>query len=396
MLENLRCASDRRGRLGYLGSLVRPRDVPLPPAAVAAVHEFGLVDALDRKPTELSYGRRRLVAIARSVACGGSFLLLDEPVAGLGGAEADELATLIRRLVDDWNLGVLVIEHDVSFVMSVCDEITVLDFGEQIAYGSPDAVRADPRVLAAYLGTADAPAATDVRDRTVSIVALARPRSGEPEVAVNLDGYVVVDDFFGAPYVDVDEERADPLPHRYVHGGFAGTDTRFSCYFPPAEEYRDRMFHAIEGGLGGQESFHSTPVADLLGMGIRSVFHLGGYIVESNQGHIGPSPCAKAGDDPTIYGYRGRVESRSDFRAHRGTRCTAARPPTSTSTAVAVAPIGVRSPSPTPTCGMAPTSSTAPDRSAPSARTTTSPPPGGGSTAPGSTWCASSGPASPN
>jgi ABC-type branched-subunit amino acid transport system ATPase component/branched-subunit amino acid ABC-type transport system permease component len=155
VLENLRCASDRRNVWGYLGSLIRPQDTPLPPAAVAAVHDFALVDALDRKPTELSYGRRRLVAIARAVASGGSFLLLDEPVAGLGGGEVEELATLVRGLATDWNLGILVIEHDVGFVMSVCDEITVLDFGEQIAYGPPDQVRGDSRVLAAYLGTAD-------------------------------------------------------------------------------------------------------------------------------------------------------------------------------------------------------------------------------------------------
>ncbi|HEX5587225.1 MAG TPA: ATP-binding cassette domain-containing protein, partial [Acidimicrobiia bacterium] len=161
VLENLRCASDRRTVGGYFGALVHPKEAPLPPAALAAVHEFGLTDALDRKPTELSYGRRRLVAIARSVACGGSFLLLDEPVAGLGGAEVEELATLVRRLVDDWNLGVLVIEHDVSFVMSVCDDITVLDFGQQIAHGTPDEVRNDPRVLGAYLGQVDTNVTTD-------------------------------------------------------------------------------------------------------------------------------------------------------------------------------------------------------------------------------------------
>ena len=80
---------------------------------------------------------------------------------GLGGAEVEELATLIRRLVDDWNLGVLVIEHDVSFVMSVCDDIAVLDFGQQIAYGAPDEIRNDPRVLGAYLGQVEPDVTTD-------------------------------------------------------------------------------------------------------------------------------------------------------------------------------------------------------------------------------------------
>ncbi|HEX5587224.1 MAG TPA: hypothetical protein VFZ17_07955 [Acidimicrobiia bacterium] len=126
---------------------------------------------------------------------------------------------------------------------------------------------------------------------------------------MDVDGYVVEDDFFGKPYIDVDEQRTDPLPHRFVHGGFEGTDTRFTFYFPPADVYRGRLLQPIEGGLGGQESFHGTPVAQLLGMGMHSVFRLGGFMVESNQGHIGPSQCAKAGDDATIYAYRATAES---------------------------------------------------------------------------------------
>jgi ABC-type branched-subunit amino acid transport system ATPase component len=152
LLENFRCASDRRDVWGYLSSLVRPSNPPLSPAARAAVREFDLEAHLDVKPTALPYGRRRLTAIARAVASGGSLLLLDEPAAGLSDVEVRELAALVRRLARDWNLGILVIEHDVGFVMSVCDEIVVLDFGEQIATGSPDSIRADQRVRDAYLG----------------------------------------------------------------------------------------------------------------------------------------------------------------------------------------------------------------------------------------------------
>jgi len=78
--------------------------------------------------------------------------LLDEPAAGLSAPETVELATVVRRLAQEWKLGILVIEHDMSFVMSVCDRITVLEFGRQIATGTPAEIRANPAVVAAYLG----------------------------------------------------------------------------------------------------------------------------------------------------------------------------------------------------------------------------------------------------
>ncbi|MBK5333782.1 MAG: hypothetical protein JJD93_17530 [Ilumatobacteraceae bacterium] len=84
-----------------------------------------------------------------------SVLLLDEPAAGLGEAEASELGHLVRRLADDWGMGILLVEHDVNFVMNVCDDIVVLDFGQRIAAGSPDAIRRDPKVIAAYLGQSE-------------------------------------------------------------------------------------------------------------------------------------------------------------------------------------------------------------------------------------------------
>ncbi|MEA3218124.1 MAG: hypothetical protein QOJ19_4280, partial [Acidimicrobiia bacterium] len=84
-----------------------------------------------------------------------SILLLDEPAAGLGDAETKELAHLVRRLADDWGMAVLLVEHDMNFVMSVCDEIVVLDFGAKIAEGPRETVRNDPLVIAAYLGQSD-------------------------------------------------------------------------------------------------------------------------------------------------------------------------------------------------------------------------------------------------
>jgi sulfate-transporting ATPase len=119
---------------------------------ISAIREFGLGDDLHREVQDLSYGKRRLLAIARAVATQPSVLLLDEPAAGLGDAEGAELAHLVRRLADDWGMAILLVEHDMNFVMAVCDDIVVLDFGRRIAEGAPDVVRRDQRVIAAYLG----------------------------------------------------------------------------------------------------------------------------------------------------------------------------------------------------------------------------------------------------
>ena len=127
----------------------------LPPTAVAAVRGFDLEPHLDDTPDELPYGRRRLVGIARTVASGPSIAMLDEPAAGLDETESLELAQLIRRLADERNMGVLLVEHDVNLVMSTCDRVVVIDFGRVIASGPPDEVRDDPQVRGAYLGYAE-------------------------------------------------------------------------------------------------------------------------------------------------------------------------------------------------------------------------------------------------
>jgi ABC-type branched-subunit amino acid transport system ATPase component/branched-subunit amino acid ABC-type transport system permease component len=150
--ENLRAASDTRDRMAYITNLLRPGNKPLPAAAVAAVREFGLERELELRPTDLPYGRRRLVAVARAVASEPSILLLDEPAAGLDEQETRELAELVRGLARNWGIGVLVVEHDMSFVMTTCDRLTVLDFGATIASGATLDVRDDPNVIAAYLG----------------------------------------------------------------------------------------------------------------------------------------------------------------------------------------------------------------------------------------------------
>ena len=151
--ENLLIACDDQDVARYGVDLVRPGRPALTPVAAAAVREFGLEPDLDALPGELPHGRRRLVAIARAVAASPSVLLLDEPAAGLTSVETEELGRLVRWLAHDVGLAVLLIEHDVALVLSVCDRVAVLDFGRLIALGGPDVVAEDPTVVAAYLGT---------------------------------------------------------------------------------------------------------------------------------------------------------------------------------------------------------------------------------------------------
>lgn len=151
--ENLQAASDRRDRLAYLTNLFRGgRADRLSPTAREAVRELKLEPVLSRLPSDLPYGQRRLVAIARALATGPSILLLDEPAAGLDTTESKELSSLIARLAKSWGIGILLVEHDMNVIMSSCERVVVIDFGNKIAEGTPEEIRRDPLVIAAYLG----------------------------------------------------------------------------------------------------------------------------------------------------------------------------------------------------------------------------------------------------
>lgn len=126
---------------------------------------------------------------------------------------------------------------------------------------------------------------------------------------IDVAGYVPTDGFFGTPYVDVDEARSEPITHRYVHGGFADTATRWAFSFPTDGHYRGRILQPLEGAHGGHENaFGNDLMADFLG-GLRMCARLGGCMVESNQGHIGDDLDPRGGDDPTLYGYRASAET---------------------------------------------------------------------------------------
>lgn len=154
-LENVMLGGSSRVRSGIIseafampwtdveGERVRER-------ALAALEEMGVADVADRTPGELPYPLQKKVAMARALVSDPSLLLLDEPAGGIGAGDMADLARLIRSWVPQRS--VLLVEHHMELVMSVCDLIWVLDAGRVIAWGTPDEVRTNPAVLAAYLG----------------------------------------------------------------------------------------------------------------------------------------------------------------------------------------------------------------------------------------------------
>jgi branched-chain amino acid transport system ATP-binding protein len=169
--ENVMVGAQRFRRAGVIGAmLARPRadrdERALSERALSALEQVGCGDVLESRPGQLPYAVQKRVALARALACEPDLLLLDEPAGGLDSEEMSALARTITSLGS--SIAVMLVDHHMDLVTSVCDRMVVLDFGRVIAAGDPPTVRQDPRVLDAYLGreaeAADTTATSETAD----------------------------------------------------------------------------------------------------------------------------------------------------------------------------------------------------------------------------------------
>jgi branched-chain amino acid transport system ATP-binding protein len=178
--QNVMVAGFRVAKAGLFAAIVRneafdAEERDLKKRASELLEIFKLADLANEPADSLPYGSQRRLEIARALMLSPKLLLLDEPAAGMNSNEAGELEKQIRFLRDELDLTVVLVEHNMSVVMAVCENIHVVDHGETIAEGKPAEIKAHPKVLAAYLGEEDEEAAVS------EMAALSRPVHAKPE-----------------------------------------------------------------------------------------------------------------------------------------------------------------------------------------------------------------------